>query len=128
VHGHAGFHFRTMEFDAGNQIERDESANSASGILGFVQRGRVPTGRFDPKMIQRIAAADVYRLWEQGPEGVISFQFGGTAGNRVLFSAPKAQLLTPTDGERIGLRTWDLGYRTNRNSDAGNDEYQWVWS
>lgn len=128
AHGYAGLHFRTMELDAGNQIERDESANAASGIIGFLQVGRAPTGRFDPKMITRIAAFDVYRRWEQGDEGVIVWQFGATAGNRVIFSAPKAQLQTPTDGERTGIRTWDLGFRCNRNSDAGNDEYTITFS
>lgn len=102
-----------------NSVEEVQCTNDEDGLQGFTISSRDPNGSIDP--LQTLEAdhpffADLVAA-KQEP---LHFEVGDTPGNIVEIDMPKAQSISIAQGERAGLRTYDISLSFNR--DVGDDE------
>jgi hypothetical protein len=107
----------SFKVDIANKVVPRADINSANGYKGCRISGRNPTGGFDPEVEEN------HTFWSQMEASTLSdftATVGTVSGNKMLFDAPKTQILGVQYGDRENLRNWDLSLAFRRNT--GDDE------
>lgn len=115
--GDATLIVNSFKVDIANKVVPRADINSSDGYKGCRISGRDPAGGFDPEVEEN------HTFWTQLESSTLSdftATIGGTAGNKMLFDAPKTQIVGVAYGDRENLRNWDLSLMFRRN--AGDDE------
>lgn len=99
-----------LTVDTGNVLADIGNASDSVGILGVRIVDRRSVGSFDP-LAELVASEDVLTDWRGGALGVLGTGvFGNGAGNQMQFDAAKTQVKAPSQGDRGGLRSWDVPF------------------
>lgn len=109
----------TLSIDFANEVVQRVDANKANGIDGYKITGRDPKLNIDPEMVS-IATKDIYGIWDSSEKKAFQTTFGSD-GNKIIMSAPKAQLINIGHGDRNKIVTNNLECELKPN--AGNDEF-----
>ncbi len=112
-------------FDQANQVAERPDVNSTDGYAGTRITGREPKGGIDPEATL-VADYDFWGLLASSEQTALTMRIGSTAGNRILFNAPKIIYTGLTYADRNGIRTLDAGIEFVR--DAGDDETEFVFA
>lgn len=120
--GGDSFFFKTMEFDLANVLSPREKPSAVGGVFSVRVTDRVPTMSIDPEM-DNVATEDFFGDLLAMTEQAVQVIHGGTAGNIVEVNAPAFQYegLEPVD--RDGFVVLNATGRLNRNTAAGDDEF-----
>jgi hypothetical protein len=121
---------QSFEFDLGNEVQRVDDMNDATGMYGFITTNRRPTLRMTFATDMSATAADIlYSEWytdwfSSGPTThAVAFTYGaGLTGNSVAFSFPTAQVVGINYGVTNGIRTTTVEY----NVQHATAETEWV--
>lgn len=104
------------QFDVGTEVSLRPDPAGADGLLPYFIGDYNPTMGLDPELVAK-ATYDVRGKWKsQAGLAVVAGPIGSAAGNRLTFTAPKAQLQAPGRGVRNLLRNFDLTCRLNVNT------------
>jgi len=110
----------SLELDFGNDLQQLDSANDAQAVAAVLIAGRRPTITTDPELVAT-ATYNAHGKRDAGTLDAASYQFGTAQYNRLKASAPKFQITDITDGQRNGVRIWNLAALLSAS--AGGDEY-----
>lgn len=110
-----------FKFDVGNEIARRSDANAETGILEYFIKERAIKGEIDPEAVA-LETKDFWSMWETSDRVALAATVGGTAGNKCVITAPKAQLDLPKYADRENILTYALPIIFT--PDAGDDEIQ----
>lgn len=108
-----------VDFDLGNEIQLIPSANDAQAVAGFLIADRRPVASMDPHAVT-VATYNFHNKRDIANQAALSLTVGGTQYNRVLPSAPKAQIVDVGETQRNGLKAYQLGLKLNPS--VGGDE------
>lgn len=109
----------SMDIDMASRLTLRQDINQASGHKSCAIVGREPVFTIDPEKTT-VAGYDWWGKLRSGNEGALTLTLGGTAGNIVTVTAPKAQYAKLTESEKEGIRNLGVDGRLNR--DSGDDE------
>lgn len=104
-----------IDIDVANTVAQRPDTRSATGLLGFLITERKPVGTIDPEL-DTVANFDIWAKVLASTEGTMTFALGGTAGNIITFSMPKAQPLPFSYGDRNAIRTAEIPLKFNRST------------
>jgi hypothetical protein len=109
----------TFTLDMGNTMLNRPNYNAATGIQGIEITGRAPTASFNPDA-DLLTRFDPFTMWENQTGQIMTWQLGGSAGNRVAMVAPAATVTNLTYADKNGL----VGYNIplSLNGVSGDDE------
>lgn len=109
-----------ISIDVKNDVVKRVDVNAATGILGYLIKERIVTGKIAAEMVTK-ATKDFWGMWESGNAYPMTCTVGSTPGNRCIITAPAAQVDKPSYGDRDNILTADLPL-VLCPTDAGNDE------
>lgn len=112
---------QSFSADMQNSIVLRNDASAATGNISAVYVGRRPTGSINPELTD-IATENFFNEWTTNAVGILTFVLGATGGNILTVTAPKAQITSPSEGDRDEIRTEDLDLLFSKDVDAGDDE------
>lgn len=98
----------------GNQIGERQDLNSANGFKGLAYVGRQPSGQVTMEQVS-VATWPAYTRWENATEMTWQAVLG-SAGTRLTFSGPSAQIVSIAPTDIGGIRGWQLSLRYNGTS------------
>lgn len=113
---------QAVTMDIANEVSMRNDINDASGNIGASIVSRQPVATVNPEQAL-VATINPWNKLTTAAEGVLSFVLGSSAGNIVTFSAPKAQIVEVSDGDRDTLAVNDLSLQLNGSAVGGNDEF-----
>lgn len=116
----------SFTFDLTNEIVTPNSISEADGY-GEIRIGkRAVKGSIDPEA-QLVATKDFISEWSGGTSSALAANsIGGTAGNICSISMPAVVYREVADGERDGIRTYDISFDAVESS--GDDEISIVFT
>jgi len=109
-----------LTLDFGNQVALREDSSTAAGYRSAIITGREATIVIDPES-ELVATTPWHTDFSARTERAISWALS-EGGIGLSFSAPKAQLQSPQEGNRNDIQTEDLTFQLNRSAAAGDDE------
>jgi hypothetical protein len=109
-----------LVFDLGVVLAPRTFQNDAKTVEGVFIAGRNPIVTLDAEITTK-AAFDWFGLMEAGTLMNLTWRLGTVALNKMTITAPKAQIIGITEGERDGARVLNVTLALREN--AGNDEY-----
>jgi len=109
-----------LTVDAGNEVILRECAGDISGIKSGLVVNRKPMITANPEMVL-VAAQNRHSQWLTSTPGALVITTGGTGENRIVITAPQAQLQNIQQGERSGLLTDDLTWMATENDDPDEE-------
>lgn len=119
---------KTLTLNFGNEIGIRPYPNTASGIFSAQITSRHPTGTMDAEEV--LAATNNYfSQWLAGTTGAITtgvFPSTGSNYNQLQLTIPKAKYTKVGHGDRDGITTAPLEFECLANSDAGDDEWEFI--
>ena len=104
-----------FDLDIGNRIMLRTGAGAAGGVAGFMVTERKCVGSFEVEA-EKVATSDFFGIMKAGTQGSISLTVGGTAGNIITISSPKAQYKAVKWGDAGGVATYTVDLRLPRNT------------
>lgn len=107
-------------YDQANQVVPRPSVNDSDGYRGVRITSRAPSGGIDPEATL-LSNFDFWSKLKNSTEMQFTMKVGQTAGNIVLFNAPRVQYTNLTYQNRDDLRVYDAGLKFARKN--GNDEF-----
>lgn len=110
----------SLALDCGSQVATAPNVNNADGFGEVRVSGRDPNGSFDPEDVL-IATNDFIADWRANTAMALTTGVIGTAGNRFQLSMPKISYRNAGQGDRDGIRTFEMSYGAAEN--AGDDEF-----
>lgn len=113
--------------DLGNVITARECSTSAAGIDSFVitDRNIRVTGNPESKLI---ATQNRYGQFRDATEGILSFTIAGPTTSTVVFSMPKAQIVSKPMGDRNGIMIDQIEWQANKNVDTADEELSFTFN
>ena len=117
-----------FNFSKGNGLSKRQDVNAASGYRGAWITSHNPTVKIAPEM-QTVATFNVFSNWRAGSTGAVNLgPVGSTPGNKVGFSAIRAQIEALTLADREGARVSDvtLSVTTAMAAVSGDDYIVYV--
>ena len=113
--------------DLGNVITARECSTSAAGIDSFVitDRNIRVTGNPESKLI---ATQNRYGQLRDATEGILSFTIAGPTTSTVVFSMPKAQIVSKPMGDRNGIMIDQIEWQANKNVDTADEELSFTFN
>ena len=111
----------SVMINLGNEVIVRESANTATGLHSAVIANRNVTGTMDPEA-HLIASYDSFGEWLAGTERAAVITVGTAANNIQVYTVPKMQLISTSDGDRGGLQVDTWNWQANRSA-ADDDEF-----
>lgn len=113
--------------DLGNVITARECSTSAAGIDSFVitDRNIRVTGNPESKLI---ATQNRYGQFRDATEGILSFTIAGPTTSTIVFSMPKAQIVSKPMGDRNGIMIDQIEWQANKNVDAADEELSFTFN
>ncbi len=110
-----------LTISGGNDVKMIPCMNNAGGVKAYDIIDRLITGEVDPEVVD-VATKDWVGEWEDSSEMAMSVTLGSVAGNKIVITAPAAQISDPpAHEERENQLTQKLPLQLNPTS-AGNDE------
>ncbi len=106
--------------DAGNEVILRECAGDATGIVSALVVNRKPMITANPEMVL-VATQNRHNQWLTPTPAALVITTGSSAENRLVITAPKAQLQNIQQGERSGLATDDLTWMATANDDPDEE-------
>jgi len=106
--------------DAGNEVILRECAGDITGIKSALVVNRKPTITANPEMVL-VATQNRHSQWLTPTPGALAITTGGASENRLVISAPKAQLQNIQQGERSGLLTDELTWMATADDDPDEE-------
>jgi hypothetical protein len=116
---------RNMTFNINNTVvglECNDNTNNDSGYHYFLVTDRNPTIVVDP--LSRLVSGQnrINQLFTSA-EHAFAFSVGAGGGASVALAAPKAQILSMSDGDRDGMSIDQLTLQCNRNGNSVDQEF-----
>jgi hypothetical protein len=110
-----------ITFDFGNEIILRECAATVAGYESALIVNRQPriTGNPEAKLI---ATQDRYGQLIASTEGILTWNLDGPTNSTITFSAPKAQIIGITEGDRSGLVIDEIEWAANKNGTTADQE------
>lgn len=106
--------------DAGNEVILRECAGELSGIKSGLVVNRKPMITANPEMVL-VATQNRHSQWLTPTPGPLVITTGGASENRIVITAPKAQLQNVQQGERSGLLIDDLTWMATENDNPDEE-------
>lgn len=103
-----------LTLDSGNTILMKECATNASGYDYAIITNRVVTVTGNPEA-KLVATQDRFGKLILNSEAELTWNLDGPTNSVLTVTAPKAQIVAITEGERTGLVTDDITWQCNRN-------------
>ena len=113
---------QAVSLDAGVECTLKNDINDPSGNIGAIATARTPTGSINPEQVDP-TVYNPWNTWTTAAEGLLEYTLGATAGNIVKVTAPNAQIVGISDGDRDTIRTNELELQLNGGV-AGDDELE----
>lgn len=104
-----GVIIKSFRFTMGTVVSERPDANSANALKGLRITDRDP--RLDITVEVDTDFRNYFADLNAATTHSVSFQLGTASGNRMVFEAGQAQVLSMPYGENAGLRTFDLSYK-----------------
>ncbi|MBC8095036.1 MAG: hypothetical protein H7Y43_04415 [Akkermansiaceae bacterium] len=114
--------FQKLDFDLGNQVQRRDDANAASGVKGFIIANRDAKCSIDPESVAE-ATHPIWADLASATPRTITAVLGNQAGNRIQATLAGVSEAV-SYGDRNGIRTQPINYSIERAliSDAAGSE------
>jgi hypothetical protein len=118
-------------FDVGNVITGLECNNGGesnnTGFEHFVISDRNPriTGNPQSKLV---ATQDRYGQFFNGTEAAFSLSIAAPSSSAITLAAPKAQIVSISEGDRNGVCIDEIEWQCNKNVDAADQEFSIAFS
>ena len=106
--------------DAGNEVILRECAGELGGIKSALVVNRKPTITANPEMVL-VATQNRHNHWLTMDADSLVITTGGTGENRLVITAPKAQIQNIQQGERSGLLTDEITWMATANDDPDEE-------
>lgn len=106
--------------DAGNEVILRECAGDASGIVSALVINRKPKITANPEMVL-VATQDRHAQWLTTAPQSLVITTGASSENRLVITAPKAQIQNIQQGERSGLLTDEIEWLATANDDPDEE-------
>jgi len=106
-----------ISIDVGNETTTRKDMNEVTGVKGYLVSKRKASGTADPEYDSTLALFDKL---DAGTAGALTFDIGGTTGNKVNISAPVCVLTQAPYSTRDGIEAHDAQFILAEN--AGDDE------
>jgi hypothetical protein len=117
---------KALEIDLGVVVSEREDLNSAEGLKALQITDRQCKGSLDPEMVTEAT----HPFWANFKNNTLVALAGNTigtvAGNQVQITAPKVQYENIAEGDRNGIRTYQIPLRFTPTTDVLSDEYSEV--
>lgn len=113
------FRVSSVDLDIGNDLQYLPSANDAQAYAGVIIADRRLVLTLDPEAVA-VATYNFANKRDTQARVAVSWQIGTVQYNRILFSAPKVQILSIAETRRNGLLAYQLTCLLN--ADVGGDE------
>lgn len=110
----------SITVDAGNEVILRECAGDASGIVSALVVNRKPTITANPEMVL-VATQNRHDQWLSTAPQALVITTGGSGENRLVITAPKAQIQNIQQGERSGLLTDEITWLATANDDPDEE-------
>lgn len=115
-----------LTFDAGVEVSTPASMSATDGFGEIFVGKRDLNGSFDPQM-ELVATEDFYGKFVAGTQMALdSGTIGSVAGNRFAITMPAAYYRDASNGDRDGIRTYELPFGAVESS--GDDEVSFVFT
>jgi hypothetical protein len=121
---------RQITFNINNTVvglECNDNTNNVSGFHYFLITDRNPTITGDP-ISRLVAGQDRNGMMFGSTEAAFVVSIAAPNASAITLTAPKAQLLSNSMGDRDGMMIDQLQWQCNRNGDAQNQEFSLVFS
>jgi hypothetical protein len=110
-----------VTIDAGNEVILRECAGDASGLKSALVVNRKPMITANPEMVLA-ATQDRHAQWlTTSTAAALVITTGGSGENRLVITAPKAQIQNIQQGERSGLLTDEITWMATANDDPDEE-------
>lgn len=128
LYGETAVNIKTLTLDFGNEIAMRSNPNNAGGFHSAQIVNRKPVGTYDPE--EKLAGTKNYHAdFLSGTTGSITtgvFPSTGDEYNQLQLTVPKAQRAKVGLGNRDGVLIAPHDFECQRNSDAGDDEWELI--
>lgn len=112
---------QNISIDMQNTVTPRADANSVKGFNSMIITARNPSITFNPEAVPEAS----HSFWSDftGATGkAVTFNIGGTAGNKCIVSVPNMQIANLQYADRDGIRTYEVSGACTTTTGAGNDE------
>lgn len=103
-----------VTLDTGNTILLKECASTPSGYDHAIITNRVVTVTADPES-ENVSVLDVFGMQIANTEAALTWSLDGPTNSVITIAAPRAQIISPSEGDRSGIVTNDITWQCNRN-------------
>jgi len=110
-----------ITLDAGNTVIMRECAATVAGYESALVVNRNPKVTGDPEA-KLVATRDAYGQLLASTEAVLTWNLDGPTNSVLTFSAPKAQIIKISEGDRTGLVTDEIEWQLNKNASTADAE------
>ena len=116
---------RTVTIAIGNTVtglECNSDLTNDTGFHYFLITDRMSTATSDPQSVL-MGTQNRAALMLAGTEGVFTTSVGGPSDSAIIFSGPKAQIMSKTGGARDNIAIDNASWQFNRNGNFQNQEF-----
>jgi hypothetical protein len=106
--------------DAGNEVVLRECAGDLTGLRSALVVNRKPMITANPEMVL-VATQNRHSQWLTPTRGALVVTTGGSGENRLVITAPQAQIQNIQQGERSGLLTDEITWMATANDDPDEE-------
>lgn len=113
---------RSFSFEQNREISSRIDLNSTGSFAGFAPGRRAP--KFTVTTESELASTfDPYAGLQAGTQYALAMNVGAVVNNRLVFSAPQAQLMDVQDGVDNSVATWTMVFDCPASGPQLNDDY-----
>lgn len=113
----------TLALSLNNNVVQRPNSGGANGLLSYTVVGKRHFGvEFDPETVP-LATKDWHAFMESNSTGILAWNLGTVSTNKIGFSAPAAQIMKLSPGNRDLLAITAMSVELIRDA-SGNDELQ----
>ncbi len=121
---------KSFTFNLGNVVtglECNGSTSNTSGYEYFMVSDRNPKITGDPQS-KLVATQDRIGQFLAGTEAAFSSSLAAPSSSAITFAAPKAQIISITEGDRERIAIDQIEWQCNRNGSTQNEEFSFTFS
>jgi hypothetical protein len=110
----------SVTVDAGNEVILRECAGEIGGIKSALVTNRKPMITANPEMVL-VATQNRHSQWLTPTPGALVITTGGASENRLVITAPKAQIQNIQEGDRSNMAIEDITWMATANDDPDEE-------
>lgn len=110
-----------MTLDSGNTMMLREDSSDASGYKSGLITNRIVRLTGNPESVL-VATQDRYGKLLDMSEHILTFDLDGPTNSKITIAAPKAQIVSITEGDRENMVTDEIEWQANRNGSTPDEE------